>query len=716
MATPTSPGVVSSIPLTGQNYIDSLLGAYKWGGSIGTGSNITYSFRSNSSHYSTDNNTGYGPTDGSGEPWQQPWYLLTSTQKIGIAAALNSWAEVANVTFTEVVDSSTVAGDVRFSTLTGITRSYAYPPWAATKAGDVWFTTSSNLDTSTKGSYGYLTFLHEIGHALGLDHPHDGVVADSSIDALPFTVMSYRDFAGDNLNGWDSTYLPTTPMLNDIAAIQYLYGANMSTRSGDTTYSWAVGQKIYETIWDGGGNDTIDWSNQSSAATINLNAGQWSNLGPARWDGHVFTTQNLAIAYTVTIENATGGGSNDLIIGNDAGNRLLGKSGNDTLLGAVGNDSINGGVGVDSVLGGTGDDWVDGGDGNDILVGGEGDDVFDWDVASRSGTDRMIGGLGNDIYVLSGADIVVENPGEGVDEIFSTVTYSIATMPNIEKLVLFGTAPANATGNATDNYLRGNDASNTLDGGAGNDTLVGGAGNDDLRGNADNDLLFGEDGNDTLRGAGGNDDARGQAGDDVLYGGAGNDTLRGAGGNDINRGAGGDDVLYGGAFNDTLFGGAGNDVLRGAGGNDSIQGGFGDDQLYGGAGNDVLSGDDGNDTLYGALGHDTLTGGLGADRFVFNSAPDAASNVDTLLDFEVGIDKFLLDSAVFTALSAGALAAGSFHAGTTAADANDFILYDAGTGSVFYDADGSGTGAAPVLFAQVTSGLGLTAGDFLVGA
>ncbi|MBI2314417.1 MAG: hypothetical protein HYU77_18165 [Betaproteobacteria bacterium] len=257
-----------------------------------------------------------------------------------------------------------------------------------------------------------------------------------------------------------------------------------------------------------------------------------------------------------------------------------------------------------------------------------------------------------------------------------------------------------------DDMIYGDDLDQSLSGFDGNDTFIGGAGNDEFRGMAGDDELYGGAGNDTLRGAGGNDDARGQAGDDVLYGGAGNDTLRGAGGNDINRGAGGDDVLYGGAFNDTLFGGAGNDVLRGAGGNDSIQGGFGDDLIYGGAGNDVLSGDGGNDTL---------TGGLGADRFMFTAALDPVGNVDTLLDFEVGVDKFLLDPAVFTALSAGALATESFRAGTTAADADDRILYDSATGSVFYDADGSGTGADPVLFAQVTSGLALTAADFLAG-
>ncbi len=348
--TPVSPGVVSTVPLTGQNYIDSLLDYYKWGGSIGIGASLTYSFRSNSSSYSTDSVTGYGPSTGSGKPWQS-WFLLTDAQKIGIKAALNAWADVANVRFTEVIDSSTVAGDIRFSTNAAITLSGSYMPWPSATAGDVWFATSSNLNTSTKGTYGYHTFLHEIGHALGVAHPHDGrVVAGSSIDAQLFSVMSYRDFVGDALSSFQSNPFPTTPMLHDIAAIQYLYGANMSTRSGDTTYSWTLGQNIYETLWDGGGNDTIDWSNQSSAATIDLNAGQWSYLGPARWDGQAYTQQNLTIAYNAVIENATGGSGNDTLLGNSVGNTLNGGAGNDSLSGGSGNDTLTGGVGRDDFV------------------------------------------------------------------------------------------------------------------------------------------------------------------------------------------------------------------------------------------------------------------------------------------------------------------------------------------------------------------------------
>ncbi len=440
----------SGVLLTGQNNIDSLLSNNKWGESIGTGANLTYSFRSNSSVYSTDTETGYGPADGSGEPWQAGWVPLLTPQIKGINASLDAWAEIANIRFTEVIDSPTVTGEIRFSTLPEVTDSSTFLPEPSERAGDVWLSTSNELNTSTKGTFGFTTFLRETGHALGLDHPQEGrITADSSIDALPFTIMSERNFVGDSLNNNREILFPTTPMLNDIAAIQYLYGANLNTRSDDTTYSWEPDQIIYETIWDGGGNDTIDWSNQSTAAIIDLNEGKWSFLGPKRWDGQTNTNQNLAIANNAIIENATGGVNNDILTGNDDAN------------------------------------FLNGGDGDDELHGGAGADFFDWDENFRDGDDSMYGGLGNDTYVVNSlSDTIIELPGEGIDVIFAAETYSIAEIENVENLFLFGSRSINATGNALANTLRGNTQDNLLDAGEDNDILIGLGGNDILDGQA----------------------------------------------------------------------------------------------------------------------------------------------------------------------------------------------------------------------------------------
>ncbi len=436
------------IALSNQNHIDSLLGNHKWGGGAGTGATISYSFRSEASSYSTDDVLGYGPTDGAGEPWQSDSSFLTTLEIEGIKSSLEAWSEIANIRLVEITDSVSASGDIRFSTLPEITNSITYQPEPTARGGDVWLPISSDLNTSTKGSYGYTTFLRETGHALGLDHPNEGrETADTTIDALPFSILSKRDYIGDSLDNKRDILYPTTPMLNDIAAIQYLYGANLNTRSGDTIYSWEPGQIIYETIWDGDGIDTIDWSNQTTVANINLTEGVWSNLGPNRWNGQTNTNENLAIAFNAVIENANGGLANDVLTGNDANNIL------------------------------------NGGDGDDELHGGAGADTFDIDSSLRAGNDAMYGGAGDDTYIIdSQLDTVIELPDEGVDLIFSAETYSIANIDNVEDLYLFGSAPINATGNALANELRGNTNNNILDGGEGNDALIGGLGNDQLNG------------------------------------------------------------------------------------------------------------------------------------------------------------------------------------------------------------------------------------------
>lgn len=155
--------------------------------------------------------------------------------------------------------------------------------------------------------------------------------------------------------------------------------------------------------------------------------------------------------------------------------------------------------------------------------------------------------------------------------------------------------------------------------------------------------------------------------------------------------------MYGDIGNDTLSGGLGNDVLNGGAGVDTLNGGVGNDALIGGAG---------NDRLFGTSGLDRLTGDTGNDVFVFNSKPGAA-NVDTIADFHNisgDNDTFQMENAVFTKLAAtGRLNAAFFEASATgrAGDSNDYLVYETDTGKLFYDADGSGRGAA-VLFATLT--------------
>ncbi len=645
MTTPTSPGIVTSISPSGTTAIDTLLGGAKWGaGGAGSGVELDYSLQSGASEWSQDPFTGYGPP---GTPQSEAWNPgapLTSAQIDGIRDAVAAWAEIANIVLVEVTDSASVAGDLRFGTTTETDFAHAYLPGATAYAGDVWFLGGDEvLEDPTPGQYGYLTVLHEIGHALGLKHPHDNdppfPVAPEAIDSKQFTVMSYRDYIGQPLDSTQSSdFYPTTPMIHDILAIQHLYGANSLTRSGDTNYSWSPGEDIYETIWDGGGSDTIDWSNQSAAALIDLNSGAWSRLGPAHFNGQSPFSETLTIAYGATIESAVGGAGDDTLIGNAAGNLL--ESG-------AGNDSLSGGAGVDTLAGGT----------------------------------------GNDRYEVSGAgDLLVENPSEGDDTVFASGSFTLAD--ELESLVLTGSAAINATGNSGPNTLIGNAAGNALDGGAGADSMAGSAGNDtyfvddpgdlilenplsgtdrvmspldwtlganleDLTltganpasgtGNNLRNAITGNGADNFLSGGGGADTLSGGAGADTLAGGTGDDWLEIDQSGDVpveNAGEGADRVLS--PFSYTL--GANLEHLTLTGSAVSGTGNGANNSLVGNGADNVLSGLAGDDTLAGLGGADTLSGGAGNDFYdvwtatdvVAESAGEGDDTVSAIVDYALG--------------------------------------------------------------------------------
>jgi Ca2+-binding RTX toxin-like protein len=141
------------------------------------------------------------------------------------------------------------------------------------------------------------------------------------------------------------------------------------------------------------------------------------------------------------------------------------------------------------------------------------------------------------------------------------------------------------------------------------------------------------------------------------------------------------------------------------------------DTLIGNGGNDILVGGLGNDRLLGGLGKDTLTGGAGLDTFRFDTAPNATTNLDTIADFSLVDDTIELENAIFTALTVtGTLNAANFRSGAgviTAADSNDYLIYNTTTGFLYYDANGSATGAA-IQIATFTGKPLLTASDFWV--
>ena len=288
------------------------------------------------------------------------------------------------------------------------------------------------------------------------------------------------------------------------------------------------------------------------------------------------------------------------------------------------------------------------------------------------------------------------------------------------------------TGSSFNDNFSGGELNDTLIGAQGNDTILALGGADILSGGLGDDLLDGQDGSDSIAGDAGVDTLAGEADNDRLYGGGDDDILYGGAGSDENLGGAGNDLIHGDAANDTLYGSVGddllygddgNDILIGGSENDTLTGGIGKDTLKGGSGDDALIGSDGNDDLSGGAdddflrggsGKDTLTGNDGNDAFVFNST--GAANADRVEDFGHLIDRIFLYDVAFPGVHA-TLDAQEFRLGTVALDRDDRIIYDAASGRLYYDPDGTRNGAtsAPqVLFAIIANHAPLTFEDFLV--
>ena len=377
MGTSSTSTSISSIKLTSDPAINSLLDGNRWASNL-----ITYSFTSPVvSTYVTN--------------YQDPsvWQAtqgFNSVQQLVTQNALNSWSNVANLTFTEVPDNQTSAGTIRltFSSSYNWNTSvgFAYFPFDTPVGGDLFLDPyakelvkgfySGTFGTSNfaLGNYSYYTLIHELGHTLGLKHPFDnstdggGASIDGTLssawDSRVFTVMSYttdpshRDAIGFTFN-------PTTPMLLDIEAIQSIYGANYTFNSGNTNYAFNdnVGQYYFQTIWDGGGVNTITYSGATSSS-IDLRQGYGSALGNPIYEYtsikvNAYPINNLWIAYGTYIDNFVGIGSANLTIQcNDDGDTVSCNAGNDTVIGGTGNDKIIVGTGSATIKGGGGSDTV----------------------------------------------------------------------------------------------------------------------------------------------------------------------------------------------------------------------------------------------------------------------------------------------------------------------------------------------------------------------
>jgi len=345
---------VTNTVATNDRRIDALLGSVQWATSGSQSTELTFSFPDASSVWSTA-----AGEYGAGDAWgpRTGFAPLSDVEKGAVRVALASWAAVANIRFVETADTATGHGTLRFAwTASSVNeQSFTYGPGTGDKAGDVWLNSLAPWDGFAPGTYGFSTLLHEIGHALGLKHPIEGaVVLPAAQDSYAVSLMSETAYAGA-AGSWVD-FEPTTPMPYDILAVQSLYGANPTERSGDDTYVFTENQRYLQTLWDSGGIDTIAWQGQAQGARIDLNAGHFSQLGESLtyWSADFSSSWQRAdtveIGLGVSIENAIGGDGNDLLIGNALGNRLTAGAGNDTINGMGGTDTVDGGSGTDTLV------------------------------------------------------------------------------------------------------------------------------------------------------------------------------------------------------------------------------------------------------------------------------------------------------------------------------------------------------------------------------
>lgn len=330
------------MPVITNNYqIDALLigSTIRWNATqaVGTPVALTYSFMLSLPSYADAQANGNN------------FSVMTDDQKTAVRSILASISEQFNISFTEVAETSSTWGQLRFGNNTQTnTVGYAYPPDSSLgeNAGDLYINNSSSSQQTTNvvmGTNAYSTLIHEIGHTLGLKHPGNYNAADSGStnegpylsgaeDSELYSIMSYTT----QTQGLERINLAPY----DYAALAYLYGAK-SVNTGNDVYSLSGSSGLtVGTIFDSGGTDTLDASTLTTAVRLDLNVAAPSTLSSV---GQTSTGQlaanNLSLGTSTEIENAFGGSADDVLIGNASRNYLKGNAGNDSLDGGTGIDS-----------------------------------------------------------------------------------------------------------------------------------------------------------------------------------------------------------------------------------------------------------------------------------------------------------------------------------------------------------------------------------------
>ena len=575
---------------------------------------------------------------------------FTGAQAAAAREVMALYADIVAVTFVDAGDD--VDADIRFynSTLDGTAGGAPYNPDTG-RGGDIWIygydpATVDGRDHDT-GSYHNHLLVHEMGHVMGLSHTSFADGDDYAERATylennhAWSAMSYLTAGSAGLD-WGTTY-SATPMIADVLALQSIYGANVQTRTGDTTYGFnsTAGRTVFDfshmldahgavaavTIWDAGGTDTLDLSGFGADQFVNLSDGTLSSVG-----GHDL---NLGIAQGAVIENAVGGRGDDLILGNDAANALTGGLGADTLEGGPGADSLRG-DGVANATPAHGAVRMNGDQAVSFAVDGRDAAGASWDAMTVEMLVSFDTGIGAQWFTDMPGDwyLVFDEGNQGLwyraDEAwtFTGIRSDAVTDGALHRISVV----LDEAGDASF-YLDGA----RTGGGSGRAPVLDLTAAETVRFSHDGMLADVRvwdralaraeiaEGALTVVDA----DADGLVANVLFDGGSGAGADR-AGGAVVSVAPGVAASIRTTASRD--------DVLRGEAGDDRLWGEDGADELDGGTGDDILRGGAGDDVLWGGAGRDKLWGGRGADTFVF----DAADGRDVVRDFEIDRDVIAL--------------------------------------------------------------------------
>lgn len=424
----------------GAIHIDAMLLGSRWVESV-----ITYAFPQTSAAYN-------GGAPGYPADWHlQNFQPFTAAWQDHVRVLLAEVSSFTLLTFSEGDAETSSLRWGRFDDPNNL--AYAYGPGSVESGGDQWFANNQNPNPVIGEGVSHIV-RHELGHALGLSHPHDGMYGPMPLefDSIEYSTMSYRlhtSYQNGDFSGW---HYEQSFMLMDIAALQYLYGANFAFNATDTVYSFnpTTGAMIvngvtgatpaydvvFRTIWDGGGVDTYDFSAFADDQVVSLAPGAWSTfdsdmlavtlqrMTPGGGSLQpIYAAGNVANAFLYQgdtrslIENVTTGGGNDLIAGNVGNNRIDGGGGIDTVTyqlatagvtislalttaQATASEGVDTLLNIENLIGSALADSFTGSSAANVLYGMEGDDVLD----GGAGADRLFGGDGNDQIYFDAAD------------------------------------------------------------------------------------------------------------------------------------------------------------------------------------------------------------------------------------------------------------------------------------------------------------------------